>query len=468
MTKTVSATKKMLAVILAVLTMFSCMAVSASANTEDTNPIPDFEAIINDSATTTIPTITVKKFAQIDGKDVTVTITPNTNVLESYDKDGNYLYSNLTAGTKYTFTATYTDAAGKSYSKTDEVTLKIKQQAPAAPVPTKVTSKTITITKVTDCEYRLTYANGAVVNGYDWGNTTVFEKLTADTAYIVSIRKKATTSKYASEAASVTVKTLKAGDAKAADVPVLVDKTNTSIIVKEIEDVEFSIDKGATWQTSGKFENLTPDTIYGVIARKTFDPAVQDPNPSSEIFETKTNKRVRYTAAAGKCKFTVAEGTIYAEKDIAVTVIGDGPEGIYKDVTKAEYGDTWYIPNRVKVGEDWFKLTRSNDDVYTGFINPDASLANQKNVKVEVEYLVKKYDGEDWDPAGTATSTHNIDVGAEWGVLTMIAELFTKAANLFLNTIPQFFADMMGSESAGKFFSGIMDLIGKLGKIKLS
>lgn len=457
MTNTISATKKMLAVILAVLMMFSCMAVSASAAVT----VPEPTVVLNEDA----KTITVTAPAVEGYGDVGISFVPSADSIPSGDS---MVYINLVPGTTYTIKAFVLDENDVPvYSNAVTKVLKIKQQAPSAPVPTKVTSKTITIAKVTDCEYRVTDSKGIVVNGYDWGNTTVFEKLTADTAYIVSIRKKATADKYASEANSVTVKTLKAGDAKAADVPVLVDKTNTTITVAEVQDVEFSIDKGATWQTSGKFTGLTPETIYGIIARKTFDPAVQDPNPTSKILEIKTNKRVRYTASVGKCTFTVAEGTIYAAKDIAVTVTGDGPEGIYKDVTKAEYGDTWYIPNRVKVGDDWFSLTRSNDNVYTGFINPDASLANQKNVKVEVEYLVKEYDGEDWDPAGTTTSTHTIDVGEKWGILTMLAEFFTKAANLLLNTIPQFFADLMGNEKVGNFFGGIMDLIGKLGKIEL-
>lgn len=455
MTKTISATKKMLAMILAVLMMFSGMAVSASAEGE--NPIPDFEAIVNDSATTTVPTITVEKFAQIDGRDVTVEISPNKDVLESFDKDGNYLYSNLTAGTKYTFTATYVDATGETHKKTSTKTLLLKQAAPAAPVPTKVTSTTITVAKVTGCEYK--------IGDKAWSDEVVFENLTANTSYVLSIRKKATDTKYASEAVSVTVKTLKSGDAKAADVPVLVDKTNTTITVKEVENVQFSIDKGKTWQTSGTFTKLTPNTIYGIIARKAFDPAVQDPNPTSGILEIRTNSRVRYTASVGKCTFTVAEGTIYAEKDIQVTVTGDGPATAFEDMYNAEYGDTWLIPYQVKIGNDYFDLTRSGANTYTGYIVPDKAFANTDDVEVEVIYTVKKFNGERWDTEEeTAASKHKIDVGAEWGILTMLGEFFTKAANLLLNTIPQFITDLFGSESATKFFDGIVEFIGKIGK----
>lgn len=471
MSKTISATKKMLAMILAMLMMLSGMAVSASAEGE--NPIPDFEAIVNDSATTTVPTITVKKFAQINGRDVTVTISPNTNVLESFDKDGNYLYSNLTAGTKYTFTAAYEDADGNKFTKTSTKTLLLKQTAPAAPVPSKVTSSSITVVKVTGCEYKLEKESDSSVV-YDWSETVVFDKnLSAYTRYVVSIRKKATDTKYASEAVSITVETLKKADTvNVAPVPTLVDKTDKTVTVvcvdkdgKDVTNVQFSIDRGNTWQASGTFTGLTPNTIYGIIARKTFDAAVQDPNPTSAILEIRTNSRAKYSASVGKCTFTVAEGTIYAEKDIQVTVTGDGPAGSFKNPKTGEYADTQLVPSYVKIGDDTFKLTRSSENVYTGYISPDAAFANQKNVNVEVVYIVKQHNGEQFEATTkTATSNHKIDVGAEWGILTILGEFFTKAANLLLNTIPQFFTDLFGSEEASKFFAGIADMIGNLGK----
>lgn len=461
MTKTISATKKMLAMILAVLMMFSGMAVSASADTTQTAaptvPAPTVALNETDKKLTVIP-------PTVSGYEVSISVSPlPSDPIKT--EDNSLVYINLVEGKTYTVKAYVSYNGSNVYSEAVTKTLKQKQQAPAAPVPSKVTSTTITVAQVTGCEYKLEKASDKSVV-YNWTDKIVlFEKLTADTPYLLSIRKKATDTKYASDAASVTVKTLKKADTVAADVPVLVDKTDKTVTVAEVEGVQFSIDKGKTWQTSGTFTGLTPNTIYGVIARKTFDKAVQDPNPTSGILEIKTNSRARYTAAPGKCTFTVAEGTIYAEKDIAVTVTGDGPAGSFKDMYIGEYGDTQLIPSKVIIGDREFPLTRSKDNVYVGNINPSSVFANQKNVEVKVEYIVKKFNGQTYVNTGkTDYSQHKIDVGAEWGVLTMLAELFTKAANLFLNTIPQFITDLFGSEAATKLFGGIMDLIGKIGK----
>ncbi len=463
MTKTISATKKMLAMLLAVLMMFSGMAVMASADVAKPDK-PTFELNETDKKVTITPPA---------GAEISISPLPS----DPIKVEGKVIYINLVPGTKYTVKSYVTDTSDPANPKlvySDEVTftVKVKQPAPAAPVPKKVTSTSITVAEVTGCEYKLELiskdANGAekLDVKQNWTDKIfVYEKLNPNTLYLLSIRKKATTDKYASDAVSVTVRTLKAADKNAAAKPVLVDKTDKTIVVAEVENVQFSIDKGATWQTSGTFTNLKANTIYGVIARKNFDKAVQDPNPSSAVLEVKTNTRARYTAAPGKCTFKVADGTIYADKAIAVTVTSDGPAGSFKNIKIGEYGDTKLIPLQVTIGGDNFTLTHSKDNVYTGTITPDASLANKKNVEVTVTYKVEKFNGATYVATEQKLeSKHTIDVGAKWGILTILGEAFSKLGNLFLNTIPQFIVDIFGSESASKLFGGIMDLIGKLGK----
>ena len=461
MTKTISATKKMLAMLLAVLMTFSGMAVMASAVNEKP-AAPTFELNETDKKVTITPP---------EGTEISITPLPS----DPIKVDGKVIYINLVPGTKYTVKSYVTDATDPEnpklvYSDAVTFTVKVKQPAPAAPVPTKVTSTSITVAQVTGCSYRLaeldktTGEEKAVKQ--DWTNKLfVYEKLTADTPYLLSIRKDGTDDKYPSDAVSVTVVTLKAADKNAAAKPVLVDKTDKTIIVKEVENVQFSIDKGKTWQTSGTFTGLTPNTVYGVIARKNFDKAVQDPNPTSEVLETKTNTRARYTAAPGKCTFTVDEGTIYAEKAIGVTVTSDGPSGCFKNIKVGEYGDTRLIPYQVIIADAKFDLTHSKDNVYTGSITPPESVKNTDNVEVTVTYKVEKFNGATYvSTTDVVESKHTIDVGEKWGILTILAEAFAKLGNLLLNTIPQFIVDLFGSESASKLFGGITDLLGQIGK----
>lgn len=461
MTKTISATKKMLAMLLAVLIMFSGMAVMASADVAKPDK-PTFELNETDKKVTITPPA---------GAEISISPLPS----DPIKVEGKVIYINLVPGTKYTVKSYVTDATDPQdpklvYSDAVTFTVKVKQPAPSAPVPTKVTSTTITVAQVNGCSYKLVELDKATGEEktvkQDWTNKIfVYEKLTPDTPYLLSIRKDGTEDKYPSDPVNVTVKTLKAADKNAAAKPVLVDKTDKTIVVAEVENVQFSIDKGATWQTSGTFTNLKANTIYGVIARKNFDKAVQDPNPSSAVLEVKTNTRARYTAAPGKCTFKVADGTIYADKAIAVTVTSDGPAGSFKNIKIGEYGDTKLIPIQVTIGEDNFPLTHSKDNVYTGTITPDASLANKKNVEVTVTYKVEKFNGATYVATEQKLeSKHTIDIGAKWGILTILGEAFSKLGNLFLNTIPQFIVDIFGSESASKLFGGIMDLIGKLGK----
>lgn len=468
MTKTISATKKMLAVILAVLMMFSGMAVSASA-ADDTTPgtgTTTPEAPAKPDKPSFVLNETEKKVTITPPAGAEISITPQPS--DPIKVDGTVIFINLVPGTKYVVKAYVTDTVNLTnvYSDPVDFTLKEQQNPPAAPVVSTVTSTTITVAQDTACEYKLVKADDKTVV-QDWTDKLVlFEGLTQDTAYILYVRKKATETKYASEPNSLTVKTLIAAGKKAAK-PVLTDKTDKTITVAEVKGVQFSIDKGKTWQTSGTFTGLKSNTIYGVIARYTFDKALQDPNPVSDILEVKTNTRARYTAAPGKCKFTVAEGTVYAEKEIGVTVVSDGPAGSFNNNLTGEYGDTKLVPVTVKIGGRSSNLTRSKDNVYVGTINPPAACANTDKVEVTVVYEVYRHNGESFVKSGTTdTSIHYVKVGAKWGFGTMVAEFFAKAANLFLNTIPQLIVDVFSSEAASKLFGGLMDLLGQLGKVK--
>ena len=432
MTKTISVTKRMLAMLLAVLMMFSGMAVSASAGAatpSDPAPVPTSVPAPTLTKSDADKTITVK-LPEVEGYDVKILVEPSASYVDL--NNGSWLYVNLTPGQKYTFKAYIIKPNNEPlYSPEKAETIKDKHTTPSAPVATKVTSTTITAAKVTDCQYKLVRVSDQKVI-YNWGDTVVFEKLAANTAYLLSIRKKATSTKYASDPVSITVKTLKAGDAKAVGKPVLVDKTNTTIIVKcaegdEDKNIEFSIDKGKTWQHSGEFKNLKPNTIYGVIARRTYDSALQDPNPSSAILEIRTNSKERFSASLTKCKFTLAEGRVYANEFIEVTVTGDGPADLYL----AEYGDTRYIPYSVKIDDNEFELENGKGEIVPGSNNAN------KEIQATVVYTVERYvGGGEWREMGTIESKQTIEVGPNKNIFTVIGEFFVSVFNVLFDTIP--------------------------------
>lgn len=487
MSKINSATKRMLALLLAMLLIFSGVAVTSSASdenqapeatattttttqvaTETTTAVPTTAApttttVPTTAAPTSVPTpvlsksdvdrtITVK-LPKVPGYNVNILVEPAASYVDL--NNGSWCYVNLTPGQKYTFKAYIVIGTTPLYSTAVTETIKDKYPTPDAPVATKVTSTSITAYKVSGCEYKLVRAaDQALVK--DWSDNVLFENLTAETIYVLSIRKKGDNNKYASDPKSITIKTLKTGDTVAVGKPVLVDKTNTTITVacaKEDKDytIEFSIDKGKTWQYSGEFKNLTPETIYGVIARKVYDPAVQDANPVSEVLELKTNKKARFEASVSKCTFKLDEGKIYADQLIGVTVTGDAPSDLYL----VEYGDTRLVPYAVYVGGREFSIEKNRAEIMPGKEN-----ANKK-AQANVVFTKERYIGGGcWEAVGKVTMKQEFEVGPEKTFLVTIGEFFVTIANFFLDTIPSY---ILGT---GEYWEkGLAALFGMFDKI---
>ena len=116
MTKTISVSKKMLAMFLAMLMMFSCMAVSASAAVSVPKPTLTKDDV-NTKITVDVPAV--------EGYDVKIFIEPAAVSIE--DENGKKIhYINLTPGKTYTVKAYVFENGEPVYS--DAVTAKIKEQ----------------------------------------------------------------------------------------------------------------------------------------------------------------------------------------------------------------------------------------------------------------------------------------------------------------------------------------------------
>lgn len=465
MTRFTVISKKTLALFMALLMLFSGMAVTASAD-DATNPIPDFDAVINADKT-----ITVEKFEKINGVDVILTVEPKEGVIQSFDANGDYLFSQLTAGTKYTFTATLTVSATEVYTKTAEATLKKAQATPAAPVPTEITSSSITVKVVSGCSYMLKTLDGEVV--YDWaapaaGYSSIqfSENIEPETKYVVCAKKAETKDYYESPIASITVTTKKAANEEPADAPVLADKTNTTITVKEIAGVEFSIDGGKKWQTSGEFTGLKADNQYSIIARDKYNSAEQDANPVSEAILVKTNSRANKEAAKKNCSFKAADGARYAGTNVSFTVKGDAPVADANVI----YGDTRIVPLKyvVACGTDEIKaVTDFNATSISATGNFTTTEAHENStVIVRVAYVVEECKGKNadnspkWQAVEIFTEDYNVEIGRVDGPMTKIAEFFEGIINFFLNTLPSLILGAMGSDIWGKIGGAIGGLIG--------
>lgn len=371
---------------------------------------------------------------------------------------GNTIFTNPVTGKNYKIVGT-AKVGEKEYVVADAFIVKVlnAKNAPTAPVAKKITATSIEISAVSGCEYR--------IDGKAYQTSNVFTGLTPDTFYKIEMRYAETSTHYASPAATLSVKTLKTADpANKADVPVLLNKTESTITVKEIDGVEFSINDGATWQASGVFTGLKADTTYTVIARKVYDDKVQEANPTSDPAHFITNARAVYPADIKKCSVTLSDGDNYANEKIKVTVNADTAPNKYE----AQYGDTRYVPTYYKVTgyTDTFEFNPSADGkVYTSDFIPGEGNAN-KEITVTVYFQKQKCRGEYengkalWINEGEPeTKTAKVKVGEVHNFFTDVKNFFLGIFDALFNTIPAAISDMLKGFDLSGLLNGLNDFL---------
>ncbi len=464
--------KKIIALLMAMLMAFSCMAVSVSAN--------DTEGEGTGTTETTTPeivvakpecefdevnrTVTVKPIEDIEANGTTyaVNIQVEPNVPYITQEDGSNVYYNLEFGTKYVFkafVATSTSEEDTYYSEGVEVSVKKEMTAPAAPVPYDITSKSIKITAVKGYLYSVAKADDSSVV-YDWtaskADAIEYDGLDEKTSYVISVKVPENDSYYESKATSITVKTKLAAKEGTPSIT-LVDKTDSSITVTKLEDIEYSLD-GKVWQKSNIFSGLKSNTQYSIVARYTFDASKQDPSAVSEALVVKTNAKANYEAKEKNIKFTAAEGQ-YANGNITFTVAGDGPA----NMSEAIYGDTRIVPvsytvvfgdTTIKEATPWTNAKLSQSGSFTA---PDYA---EKVVTVKVTFDIEEYKGAEWVNAGSVTKSYDITIGRTGDTGTKVLEFFEGILNFLLNTVPAFFTEALKSDVWGR----LLEVIGNIGK----
>ena len=460
MIKFTTVSKKLLAMLMAMLMLFSCMAVSASAAVSV--PVPTYK--LNDSKTA----ITVDAI-YVEGTKAVITISPSTGIEVLELADGSTRFDGIATGKTYTIIATVTTEAGSGSNKVD-VTVKKSQAAPSAPVAKEITTNSITIVAMAGCEYAIQKAgDDSTLSAYS--ENVVFGSLEAGEKYTIFARKKETSDSYAGATSYVTVTTLKNATGDAPEKPVLLDKTNKTITVKEVNGVEFSIDGGKTWQTSGEFTGLTAGKLYGVVARFVFDETVQAAGAQSDPLQVKTNTRESYKASISNCTFAVQDGERYSNENVKITVTGDAP----KDLVNPQYGDTRYTPSYYNVDTAASKrgFTSSDGKVFVGNFIPndlDDGDKSNKTIKIVVTYTISKYDGAKWVTleGKEESATYDVEIGEKKTFFTDIANAFEYVLNLLLNTIPAKIAEFFNGDQFGDMWDGITGLLGGLGDADLS
>lgn len=455
-------TKRILSFVMAALMLFSCMAVSASADSETTVTLVETELDME------ARTLKLNKLVTASGWDVSFEMSPTTTAAPTLltETDEAFFYCNLVSGTTYNITVI---AVVEGVPMTQKIPLKLlkSQNAPSTPVPKKITTTSIEVNVVSGCEYR------CVEKGGDFSSSTTFSNLLPGTYYTIEMRYKETSTHYASPVSTTTIRTLALPSEGVPTLPeieyFLVDKTNNSITVMEIDGVEFSIDDGDNWQVSGHFSGLTADTTYAVIARFKFDESVQAPNPACAPVEIRTNVRESYPASINNCKFAASEGENYANQPISIAVTADTPAK-YHDT---QFGDTKYIPAYYTIDDDPTPklFTSSDGKVFKATFTPGDAKANKK-ISINVYYNKMKCVGEEtdgdakWIVDGKEESkTYYVQVGESYTSATKFRDFFLEIFNFLFNTIPAKINELIKGIDLNSIMGGMNEIFKMLGDI---
>lgn len=194
-----------------------------------------------------------------------ITVNSRDNIECSTDNGKNWAYeiilSDLQPNTQHDITMRYaetpTTEAGEAVTYT-YTTNKYARTISDTLEALDIASDSVTLTANPDYEYS--------INLVDWQSDNVISGLQPNTSYNAYARYRETNEYYASDTISVWFTTIKTTQSA----PVITDEavvTDNSITVQSIVGAEYSINNGATWQSSNIFEGLTGLTDYTVYVR---------------------------------------------------------------------------------------------------------------------------------------------------------------------------------------------------------
>ena len=194
--------------------------------------------------------------------------------------------------------------------------------APDAPTASSVTDTEIILNTEEKQEYAMIQDKKDLV----WQASGIFKDLKPSTDYSFVTRIKTDTE--ISENSKPLKVTTKSSAAKAPATPELSEKTDTRIQIHSVTGQEYSLlkdGKPISWNTSGNFENLSPETEYQIVTRIIFNDEEAMPSEISKplIITTKSIAAQAPEAPklSGRSETSI---TLQAQKSLEYAISTDG------------------------------------------------------------------------------------------------------------------------------------------------
>ncbi len=441
--------KKSLAAFMAFLFVLSCMSVCAFA--DDTTALKSITMVSRsdsaiafaidgfDTAADTVKVVCIKeseKGAVNWANQEAATTNPVVFTTSSVSTSSEYIiYARKTMSGDPTNYSYASSAAFKFY--------------PDAPVILEATDSQIKVKAVDGCEYAIKDMNTNTLSAYQ--NSPTFTALTPGGKYQVYVRFAASatnTNIGASAAVASEIITTRLASPDKPAKPVLVSYTMDTIVVKEVEGVEFTID-GKNWQTDGTFEDLKKNTAYTIIARGVFNPETQLEGEHSASLIVKTASRNVYEAEIDDCEIALSSSEIKFEDKFTITATGDASTS-----TEILNGDTRYIPvsyeifsaNGTSVYEDDFYVNNKKNTSHTHVTETLDARLGVGDYELKVYFSVEQYYDGEWQEINTDEAEVDFEIykpSTSDQILTylnVILKLIIKGFSTIFNLVMGFFS----------------------------
>ena len=341
-------------------------------------------------------------------------------------------FSSLAVNDKLTFTVTAKKESATDVTATETITIKNTKDAPKTLEVIEKTKDSLTLTKIEGALYAAVKTDDAKEPAdSDWKTTNSLTGLTPGTFYDVYAKYAETSTTYESDAKKIQAKTLAASEGKKAEKPVLENVTTNTIKVAYHEGYEYSIDGGKTFDTANEWKNLKAATTYYIAQRIKVDENISEVNPSSDAITVTTN-----SATANITNFSqVKNPTTDAGSEVATgTKVTVTAYAVKRTSGEKQWGDIQFVPKTLQVKDgDSYKDVATFTEKTNGSYQASYTPTGEGTCNLRVVYAKQRWNSTKFEELDTDNHKDlSFKTKAQWQIY------LNKFIAFLTTTLPQY------------------------------